>query len=83
MDKSLGMTVEDLIEYLKDFDPNTPVAIRVPAKDYWNTTLASPVRDGPVEEMASFSDYHRDWALPKHEPEDDDYDNFTRICLIG
>lgn len=64
------MTVGDLIEQLKNCDPDMPIVFEFPAHDHWRNNLAAPV-EAVEEEALTWSDYHRALVVPKpeHPPE--------------
>ena len=79
------MQVSDLIDLLKDFDPNLEVHFVYPSNDYWRTVLAPAVNhvgDGIVKH----TDYHRtDKLMDENEmyEEEGDYEGTRRVVVIG
>lgn len=65
------MTVQELINRLEQYDPQTPVHFAYPAGDYWRTTLAREV-EGVEEMRIAFSGYHDQFKLVDDEEEDND-----------
>ncbi len=64
------MNVAELIEELKQFDPEMEVHFAYNYGDHWRTTVAPRV-DNISEGVVEFSDYHR---MPKLVDEYDDED---------
>lgn len=56
------MTVRELIELLKDHDPDAEVRMAHPAHDYWRNTIAAQI-DDVEEEYVVPSEYHGDSAF--------------------
>ena len=79
------MKVSDLIDLLKDFNPDLEVHFVYPSGDYWSTVLAPAVNhvgDGIVKH----TDYHRmDKLLDENEMHEDegDYKGTRRVVVIG
>jgi hypothetical protein len=80
------MKVKELIEYLEDFDPESPVHFAYNYGDYWRSQVAprvSRVSEGQV----AYSEYHR---MDKLMEDDDCYDeepgnpeeNVRRVVVI-
>lgn len=63
------MKVKDLIRQLTDFGPEAEVFFQYPSGDYWRTQLAGDV-DHVVEATVEWSEYHREWSLPRDEDKD-------------
>jgi hypothetical protein len=62
------MTVEELIEELQNFEPDTPVHFSYNYGDYWKTVVAPETRT--VEELPIvYSDYH---SMPKLAEDSED-----------
>ncbi len=79
------MTVQDLIDELKSYDPEAEVHFSYNYGDHWRTQVAPRV-DSVETGYVTFSDYHR---MPKvYEPdydEDDetDADQLTQVVILG
>ena len=70
------MTVKELIESLRDFDPNMEVKFAYNYGDYWGTEVASNV--GCIDEgQVRYSDYHR-----MDKVVDDEDDNMKTVVII-
>lgn len=79
------MQVKDLINLLKDFNPDLEVHFAYPSNDYWRTELAPAVHsvgDGIVKH----TDYHRmDQLMDEDEMHEDegDYEGTRRVVVIS
>jgi len=79
------MKVSDLIDLLKDFDPNLEVHFAYPSNDFWHTELAPAVHsvgDGIVKH----TDYYReDKLMDENEMNEDkgDYEGTRRVVVIA
>ncbi len=60
------MTVEELINELKQFDGDMEVGFEHPSHDYWRNMLISGV-DNVEEGYAKYSDYHSQLAVASEE----------------
>jgi hypothetical protein len=60
------MTVGDLIERLEMFDKNEIVMFSYEYGDYWNTTVAEPVR-GISTGKVKYSEYHSAFKVLEDE----------------
>ena len=86
------MKVKELIEYLRDFNPEMEVHTCYGYGDYWHTQVAPKV--GYVEEAkVGYSEYHRmdklietdaydDMEFEDEEPGNPE-ENVTRVLVIG
>lgn len=67
------MTVEELIEELKQFDPDMRVVLTYNYGDYWNTMVAPEVKAAEVGNVTP-SAYHRmDKLSSEREEEEGDF----------
>ena len=79
------MKVSDLIDLLKDFDPNLEVHFAYPSNDYWRTELA-PTVDTVGDGFVKYSTYH---SMHKMLDEDEmyedegDFEGVRRVVVIG
>ncbi|WP_104992328.1 hypothetical protein [Deinococcus sp. NW-56] len=67
------LTVGELIDQLARHPDDMPVCVAVPARDYWGTTLAEPVREISTRTV-QHSDYHRQFALPRNPDREEEED---------
>jgi len=74
---SYGMTVQQLIEQLKNCNQDAVVAFQYPSGDYWHTQLAGVVRSIGVQTV-QWSDYHDELKLQ----EDEEDENSREVVLI-
>ena len=82
------MRVQDLIEMLKEFDPNAEVHFSYNYGDHWRTTVAPEVSE-VFEGSVTYSSYHQ---MPKLVEQDEDFEdeepgnpeeNVSRVVIIG
>ena len=82
------MKVKELIEILKEYDPEMEVHISYGYGDYWNTTVAP--KAGYVEEgRVEYSEYHRmdklvesDWEWDHEDEEQPEEDKTLKTVLV-
>jgi len=71
------MTVNELKEYLEQFDGEMEVKFSYTAPDYWRTQVAANIND--VEEgCVKYSDYHR-----MSQVDEDEDDSSERVVLLS
>ncbi len=73
-----SITVEEMIEQLRSFDPKAFVVFHYTSGDYWGTEVADPVttiEGGKVR----YSDYHKTLALAI----DEDSEELANVVMIG
>lgn len=78
------MKVLELIERLRELDPEMDVMFEHPSHDYWKTVLTSEVSQ--VEEnTVRYAEYHRQYVLAESEddPEDMGVQGRKLVALIG
>jgi hypothetical protein len=66
-----GWTVERLIEYLEECDPEAKVLFAYSSGDYWGSEVASEP-DEVIEDQVVWSEYHRTWKVVSDEDDEDD-----------
>jgi hypothetical protein len=71
------MTVNELKEYLEQFDGEMEVKFSYTSSDYWRTQVAQDISD--VEEgYVTYSDYHR-----MNKVSEDQDDDTERVVLLS
>lgn len=79
------MLVKDLIERLRDMDPEAAVHFSYNYGDHWRTEVA-PTVDSVTEGVVKYSDYHRmDKLLDEDDMHEDegDFEGTRRVVIIG
>jgi len=79
------MKVSDLIDLLKDFDPEAEVHFTYCYGDHWRTQVA-PTVDLVQDGLVKYSAYHSmDQLLDEDEMNEDkgDYEGTRRVVVIG
>jgi len=66
------MKVSELIEQLKEMDPDLPVYYSYEYGDYWGSVVAKNVSDLEEIELV-YSEYHQSMSVPKEGEEPDEY----------
>jgi hypothetical protein len=77
----MSLTVKELIEKLQQYPSDMEVCIAESARDYWHTTLASPVKKVSNKQVA-YKQYHEQYCVPKDEDVDQD-DDVKSVILIN
>jgi hypothetical protein len=73
------MTVGELKKYLEEFPDNAPVVFSFPARDYWRSTLLSPIHSA-VYGNAKYSEYHQQLQL---ETDEEKAENLPEVLILG
>jgi hypothetical protein len=71
------MTVNELKEYLEQFDGEMEVKFSYTSSDYWGTQLAADILDAEIG-YVDYSDYHRMSKVDEDEGEDSE-----RVVLLS
>ena len=71
------MTVNELKEYLEQFDGEMEVKFSYTAPDYWRTQVAADINDAE-EGYVKYSDYHR-----MSQVDEDEDDSSERVVLLS
>lgn len=72
-----GLTVEELIEELQQFDPKSKIVFEYQSSDYWKTRVARVVETVDEGEVG-WSEYHK---LPK--PTDEGDENTVGVVVLN
>jgi len=72
------MLVIDLINQLKNLDPQAEVYFAHPSHDFWRTELASPV-SAVEKELVKFNDYHSQMSPFDLDEDADDDDKIGEL----
>jgi len=75
------LTVKELIEELKNFDPKSPVYFAYNYGDYWKTEVASHI-DTLDEEQVEWSEYHRMMKTVGEEHADEPSAQSKRLDVV-
>ena len=81
------MKVAELIEALKDFDPNAEIMFSYGYGDYWRTTVAAGV-EWIEEGLVTYSQYHQQDKVVEMDEDEMDSDaeqdgRVRQVVLIG
>ena len=81
------MKVAELIEALKDFDPNAEIMFSYGYGDYWSTTVAAGV-EWIEEGLVTYSQYHQQDKVVEMDEDEMDSDaeqdgRVRQVVLIG
>jgi hypothetical protein len=68
------MNVRQLINILKEMDPDMDVYFAYDSKDYWGSVITSEVNTVGKDRLA-WSEYHRAYEVPGEDYEDDSEDD--------
>jgi len=73
------MTVRELMEVLRDYDPEAEVRVAQDSHDHWRTTLARPL-DTVSNQLVVFSRYH-EFDVVVDEDDEDAVDGTNAVIL--
>ena len=81
MTKPDGWTVEELIEWLQECDPEAKVMFSYNYGDHWNSEVAQEP-DEVTEEKVTWSDYHRAWKVESSDEDDGEYNTSEKHEVV-